>query len=66
MTKREDQIGAAMAVELSAAIEKLTAFELMQLRSLRGRPWCDYPAPVQRRLCDLGVAFLRRLQQTTG
>lgn len=55
-----------MAVELSAAIEKLTAFELMQLRSLRGRPWCDYPAPVQRRLCDLGVAFLRRLQQTTG
>jgi hypothetical protein len=62
MTKREDQIGAAMAVELSAAIEKLTVFELMQLRSLKGKPWCDYPADVQRKLSALGVAFLRRLQ----
>lgn len=61
MTKREDQIGLAMATELSSAIEKLSVFELMQLRALKGKPWCDYPPDVQRKLSALGVAFLRRL-----
>lgn len=64
MTKRESEIGVAMAVELSAAIEKLSFAELMALRGLRGKPWADYPASIQRKCADLGIAFLRRLPKT--
>lgn len=61
MTKRESDIGVAMAIELSRAIEKLSVFELMSLRGLKGKPWCDYPPAIQRKLADLGIAFLKRL-----
>lgn len=64
MTKREEQIGAAMAEEIAAQFQELNMFDLLQLKAAyAGRGWESLSPALRKRFADLGVKFLQRLQR---
>jgi len=67
MTKREEQIGMALAAEMGASFEELNFGDMMVLRAAysSGKGWAGLTPALKERFAQLGVKFLQRLTRMT-
>lgn len=69
MTKREDQLGSALAQEIAAQFETLSFGDLLTLRAIyskaKGKGWEQLPPHLKEKFAGLAVAFLKRLSSMT-
>lgn len=67
MTKREEQIGAALAAEMSNQFSELNFGDMLVIRAAHasGKGWAGLTPALRERFAQLGVKFLQRLSKLT-